>query len=235
MPNCPNCGQPTKRTEDWACQWCGYPLLSKSYGKIPKTYKQLTAERLYKQESLLEEERAYEQLSHLTEDTVSTKIEITIEELFSICISDQVEAATRFKNKILSVTGVVTRIVVDYDGDIYYTSLNCTQKNEEFSVNCMFDKKSSSQLSKLTKGQTVTIEGEYDSYELNILIKDCALVTSPASVDIPAFPVTGDMAVCPARALESERKPVPEPETKPEPEPTPEPALVAEPESELIT
>ncbi|MFC1994974.1 hypothetical protein ACFLVK_01025 [Chloroflexota bacterium] len=48
MQKCPNCGQPALRTEDWACQWCGYPLISKAYRKIPKTYKQLKEERLYK-------------------------------------------------------------------------------------------------------------------------------------------------------------------------------------------
>ncbi len=46
MPECPNCGQTTARTEDWACQWCGFPLISKSYKKIPKTYKQLKEEKL---------------------------------------------------------------------------------------------------------------------------------------------------------------------------------------------
>lgn len=50
MPNCPNCGQTTARTEDWACQWCGYPLLFKSYKKISKTYKQLKGEKLLEQE-----------------------------------------------------------------------------------------------------------------------------------------------------------------------------------------
>ncbi len=44
MQKCPNCGQTAERTEDWACQWCGYPLLSKSYTKIPKTYRQLKGE-----------------------------------------------------------------------------------------------------------------------------------------------------------------------------------------------
>jgi uncharacterized protein len=47
MPRCPNCHREALRTEDWACQWCGYPLLSKSYKKIPKTYKELREERLY--------------------------------------------------------------------------------------------------------------------------------------------------------------------------------------------
>ena len=45
MRKCPNCGQTAERTEDWACQWCGYPLLSKSYKKIPKTYQQLKGEK----------------------------------------------------------------------------------------------------------------------------------------------------------------------------------------------
>lgn len=44
MPKCSNCGQTTERTEDWACQWCGHPLTSKSFKKIPKTYKQLKEE-----------------------------------------------------------------------------------------------------------------------------------------------------------------------------------------------
>ncbi len=56
MQKCPNCGQTTARTEDWACQWCGYPLLSESYKKIPKTYKQLKEEKLDKQKPLMREE-----------------------------------------------------------------------------------------------------------------------------------------------------------------------------------
>jgi hypothetical protein len=45
MPACPNCGRPTLRTRDWACQWCGYPLLSRAYKKIDKTFKELQEER----------------------------------------------------------------------------------------------------------------------------------------------------------------------------------------------
>ena len=59
MPKCPNCRQETARTEDWACQLCGYPLLSESYRKIPKTYRQLQEEKqhkTYEQESSVREE-----------------------------------------------------------------------------------------------------------------------------------------------------------------------------------
>jgi hypothetical protein len=45
MAKCPNCDQKAARTEDWACQWCGYPLLSRSYKRLTKTYQQLKEER----------------------------------------------------------------------------------------------------------------------------------------------------------------------------------------------
>lgn len=46
MAKCPNCDRETMRTQDWACQWCGYPLMSKAFRKIDKTYRELQAERL---------------------------------------------------------------------------------------------------------------------------------------------------------------------------------------------
>lgn len=56
MGKCPNCGRATARTEDWACQWCGYPLLSGFYKKIPKTFSQLKGEEPHEPESSAEEE-----------------------------------------------------------------------------------------------------------------------------------------------------------------------------------
>ena len=48
MLECINCGRETLRTSDWACQWCGYPLLSGSYKKVAKTYQQIKEEKLSK-------------------------------------------------------------------------------------------------------------------------------------------------------------------------------------------
>jgi hypothetical protein len=45
MAACPNCGRQTLRTKDWACQWCGYPLISRAFKVIDKTYKELQEER----------------------------------------------------------------------------------------------------------------------------------------------------------------------------------------------
>jgi cellulose synthase (UDP-forming) len=41
LRKCPYCHQPTVRTEDWACPWCGNTLTSRYYKKIPKTLDQL--------------------------------------------------------------------------------------------------------------------------------------------------------------------------------------------------
>jgi len=46
MAQCPNCSRQTMRTKDWACRWCGYPLLSGSFKEIPKTFRQLQEEGL---------------------------------------------------------------------------------------------------------------------------------------------------------------------------------------------
>lgn len=45
MSRCPNCGRETARTEDWVCQWCGYPLLSGSFKRVTKTFRELQEER----------------------------------------------------------------------------------------------------------------------------------------------------------------------------------------------
>ena len=54
MAKCPNCGRETLRTEDWACQWCGHPLLHGPFKRIERTYRQLKDERISK--SVREEE-----------------------------------------------------------------------------------------------------------------------------------------------------------------------------------
>jgi ribosomal protein L37E len=45
MAACPNCGRQTLRTKDWVCQWCGYPLISRAFKAIDKTFKELQEER----------------------------------------------------------------------------------------------------------------------------------------------------------------------------------------------
>ena len=239
MRKCPNCGQTAERTEDWACQWCGYPLLSKSYKKIPKTYRQLKEKKLDKQEPLVPEpkpepepvpepelepvpeaepepvpevkpepvpepepepapepqpepesapepepepepelvsERQPEPMLEPEPEPTPAAIEVTVEELYSAYRVDAMAADAKFTSKILKVTGVVDRITVNDVHDIYYIILASAEKKEQWNVRCTFDKKHGPQLDRLTTGQTVTAQGKYNGYKVNILMKDCVLV-----------------------------------------------------------
>jgi len=60
MARCHNCGRETLRTQDWACQWCGYPLMSPAFGKIDKTYRQIKEEKLCQTEVEAEAEAEIE-------------------------------------------------------------------------------------------------------------------------------------------------------------------------------
>ena len=57
MARCPNCGRETRRTIDWCCQWCGYPLTSGSYKKLDKTFAEVREERLSQQQLVEVEEK----------------------------------------------------------------------------------------------------------------------------------------------------------------------------------
>ena len=247
MATCRNCGRETRRTEDWACQWCGYPLLSSSYKKIPKTYKELKEEKRQKQELPVTEETGApipapvsepepipepepvpvpepqpeptveahpeqvaepetqpspepqpeptveaqpepiaepqpEQMPEAQpEPTVEAQprpaeIELTVEELLSAYEADAEAADIRFAGKMLKVTGVVDRIEVKDALGIYYILLTSAEKSMLEGIRCVFDREHAAELNQLTKGRTVTVQGEYDGSLINIQMKDCVLV-----------------------------------------------------------
>ncbi len=263
MPKCPNCRQETARTEDWACQLCGYPLLSESYRKIPKTYRQLQEEKqhkTYEQESSAREEpepasepepellsepepvRQPESVSELEPEPVPQpepapepepelmsepepvpqpepapefepepvpqpesapefepkpvpqpesapelepesepmppEMEITVGEVLSAYEENGEAADAKFANKILRVTGIVKRIEAKDTLDIYYITLTDVEKTLLLiDVRCFFDRKHGPELSLLTSGQTVTVQGKYDGSMINIRMSDCFLVS----------------------------------------------------------
>ena len=95
-----------------------------------------------KQKSLLSEDTATTTGESITvqEDSRATNLEFTVEEIYSVCRKDKERATTLFENKILTVTGIVANVVVDDDNDVYYVSLGISRREEEYKVNCMFDK-----------------------------------------------------------------------------------------------
>ncbi len=227
MKKCPNCGQFTARTKDWACPWCGYPLLSRSYRIIPKTYGELKEERLREQRALLgqlapQPEETSQSQTEVTprpepvpeleiklppepeaEPSVKSKHEITtepepeqtpedqleavpepkptaagpdVDELFSTLEADKVAAEAQYKDKILKVTGLVYRTVINENMDVDYVILTSAKKYGEWKVTCTFDKKHGQELNRLVEQDTVTVQGKYGGFRANILMHDCVLI-----------------------------------------------------------
>ncbi|MBU2534720.1 MAG: hypothetical protein ABIK32_00900 [Chloroflexota bacterium] len=285
MPNCPNCGRETLRTEDWACQWCGHPLLSGAFKTVPKTYRQIQEERGYKPRPVLEDEPepapvaeveaepappvpepepeiepetpappeplaeveaeakaeseiepspelegepvaeeksiaeaepvavaeveaetepapapdseaepAPEPVTEIepevepapaTEPVAATALEpdastgtiiTTVEELNAAFNSDKTGTNNKLLNKILQVTGTVDKIFAKDHLDIFYILLGGAGGRVTRQVRCTFSREHGTYLSRLTDGQTATVQGTYVGYERNIILKDCSLV-----------------------------------------------------------
>ncbi len=239
MSRCPNCGQKTSRTEDWACSSCGYPLLSSSYKKITKTYKQLQEEKSLELKPPLAEpepesapEPAAEpmpepelkqvtepvaepepesvpepeaepmpesELKQVTEpvaepesapepgtiaeaepvlepEPASGAIAITVAQLNSMYNADRSAANAKLANKALKITGVVKKVVLREHLDIRYMLLARSGNHGHWNVRCTFGEKHGSKLKGLIPGEIATVQGEYDGYERNIILKNCALV-----------------------------------------------------------
>jgi len=285
MPKCPNCGRETLRTEDWACQWCGHPLLSGAFKKIPKTYRELQEESSFKMGPVLEDEpepapepvteiepevepapRALEPelvappepppepepetvpppepvtageaevevdrepepspkpvaetaeesepvaspepvsvpeaeaapapepvteiepeaeaapamepvaAPALEPDPASGTIITTVAELNAAFNSDKAGTNAKLMNKLLQVTGPVDKVFAKDHLDIFYILLGGAGKPVTRQVRCTFSREHGLHLSRLTDGQTATVQGTYVGYERNIILKDCSLV-----------------------------------------------------------
>ena len=271
MANCPNCGLSTVRTKDWACQWCGYPLVSGIYGKTSKTFAELKNERnggptttalLVESEPATEPEpeanqvadikasikpepepiqktTAYPAVSELaTEEkpkpepviqqapaveakpeqiqktAVYTAVvestpeeepepepvmeqepapevepapraskepkpiqEVTVAELCSSYQSYGMAGHDKFKDSVFRVTGLVDSVVNKDVVGTYRVALTDSEPHPLGEVYCKFSKEDAPQLSHLSVGQELTVEGKYEGFVTNIVLTDCVLVS----------------------------------------------------------
>ena len=104
-------------------------------------------------------------------------MELTVDELISAYETEGPAADAKFANKILKVTGVISRIDVKEAQALF--SLTLEAKNSSplrQSVRCIFSREHGSELQQLIKSQTVTVQGKYDGSIINISMRDCHLV-----------------------------------------------------------
>ena len=88
--------------------------------------------------------------------------------------ANQLAAEQKYEGKIIQTTGYVDNISEDIVGD-YYIILNPTSDKYYFGtqLQCYFDDKKS--LLHIKNGQKVTVQGKFDTQEMNILVKHCVL------------------------------------------------------------
>jgi hypothetical protein len=272
MANCPNCGLSTVRTKDWACQWCGYPLVSGIYGKTSKTFAELKHEREGgptstallvesepaaepepetiqvaeieastepepepaqetthdmavpepapeeepESEPVMEQEPAVEEEPEpvpVQETTAVTAVpgpapeeepepepvmeqepaveeepapevhkepkpvqEVTVAELCSSYHSYGMAGHDEFKDSVFRVTGLVDSVVNKDVVGTYRVALNDSEPHPLGEVYCKFKKEDAPELSRLSVGQELTVEGKYEGFVTNIMLTDCVLV-----------------------------------------------------------
>jgi len=195
MRRCPNCARETARTEDWACPWCGYPLLSKNYQTLGQTYAQMKEKG--RGEEQPHEEAADATITDIPEpepkpapepiveagtepepivesepspapDAKPDPIEITVEELNSVYATNFISADTQFSGKVLRVTGVMDRVSAEDNPGEQNIVLTSTKEEQVWNVRCLFGEEHRGKLTALAAGQKLSVQGEYDGYEPDI-------------------------------------------------------------------
>lgn len=107
--------------------------------------------------------------------TEKTALAISAKDLLDAYDNNEVNADNQYKDKLLSVTGVISDIGVVLDQT--YICINGGGDFEILSVQCYFadEAEISEKVAALSKGETVTITGTCSGQSLNVELKDCII------------------------------------------------------------
>jgi hypothetical protein len=101
--------------------------------------------------------------------------------------NDPAAADQKYADKYLEVTGVVERGGRGRH-DARFVILHAGDEGAKIKIECFFDsagRADEARIERLSKGQTVTIRGEYDGRVSNVQLRDCELVPEPAGAVTP--------------------------------------------------
>lgn len=103
-------------------------------------------------------------------------VTVTAEQLLREFQTDPDAANQRYTRKYLEVSGVVERTGTDRDG-MPFAVLHAGDEAAKLRIECFFDldDPDETEFKRLTKGQPVTLRGEYAGRVTNIQLRDCAL------------------------------------------------------------
>lgn len=88
---------------------------------------------------------------------------------------NEVAADNKYKGKTVRITGRINDIAKGILDEIYIT-FDMPGQWDIRTVQCFFSDAHNEEISKLNKGQTITIQGTVDGLMMNVLLKDCWIV-----------------------------------------------------------
>lgn len=103
----------------------------------------------------------------------SPDMTISARQLHQAYEANEVAADTKYKGKILQISGTVEDIGKDITDTIYVT---LSVGGEYTSVQCYFADSHTNDAANLSKGDRVTLKGKCDGLMMNVHIRGCSLV-----------------------------------------------------------
>lgn len=111
-------------------------------------------------------------------DRRARTVVITAAQLLQEFQNNPVAADQKYQDKHFELTGVVERQGRS-GGNIPFVILHAGDENAKLKIECFFDQADAAaelQLRQLTKGQTITVRGDFDGQVSNLQLGDCILV-----------------------------------------------------------
>lgn len=107
-------------------------------------------------------------------DPYADAIVVTAKELYSAYDNNEIAAEKKYTGQQIKLTGTIDDIGLDILNDAYIT-LDCGQYI--LSVQCYFEDDQLDAVAELQKGQSVTLVGICKGLTLNIIVKDCVVIS----------------------------------------------------------
>jgi len=102
---------------------------------------------------------------------------VSVAELSAEFENNGLSASQKYEDKLVRVSGVVGNIDEDIMGTPYVIVHDPSDEYQFDGVQCMFKRGDTSQLTSLSKGERITVEGYLaDEVILNILVRNCQVV-----------------------------------------------------------
>lgn len=102
-------------------------------------------------------------------------IKVTATALYNAYKNNEVAANQQYKNKLIEITGVVESIGEDLINEPYISFR--IQQYQITSIQCMFAKKNADQLTPISKGQSIKLQGTVsDSLAGQVIVRDCQVL-----------------------------------------------------------